>query len=261
MTTPVHLLGYDLPGLEDFFREIGERPFRARQVMHWLYKRGVIDLGAMTSLSRQLRTKLSGLAALELPRVAGEQQSRDGTRKLLLRLADGASIETVLIPDEDRLTVCVSSQVGCAMACAFCRTGSGGLGRDLGAHEIVGQVLLSQSLAKPDRRVTNVVFMGMGEPLHNLSEVLQAFRVLSADHGLNITKRRLTISTCGLVDAMRRLPADVLPSLAVSLNATTDRVRNRIMPVNRRYPIARLMDTLRDLPLPASSCWRTCRAK
>ncbi|MBI5015896.1 MAG: 23S rRNA (adenine(2503)-C(2))-methyltransferase RlmN [Deltaproteobacteria bacterium] len=250
MMASVHLLDLDLPGLEGFFQGFGERPFRARQVMHWLYKRGVTDFEAMTDLGRAVRQELGRRARLDLPAIAAEQVSVDGTRKLLVELGDGERVETVLIPDEDRLTQCVSSQVGCAMACAFCRTGASGLRRNLTAGEIVGQVVLGQSLVPPGSRVTNVVFMGMGEPLHNLENVVRAFRILSSDDGLNITRRRLTVSTCGLADAVRRLPADVLPSLAVSLNATTDEVRSRIMPVNRRHPIAELLGVLRDRPLP-----------
>ena len=251
MRQPVDLVDLNLTGLEAFFHGLGERPFRARQVMHWIYKRGARDVDAMTDLSRGLREKLGHAACIAVPSVLEERLSRDGTRKLLLRLADGELVETVLIPDEDRLTQCVSSQAGCAMACAFCRTGSGGLRRDLTAGEIVGQVLLGQSLLTSGRRVTNVVFMGMGEPLHNLEAVVRAVEILSSDHGLNITKRRLTVSTCGLVDAMRRLPPDLLPSLAVSLNATTDEVRSRLMPVNRRYPLGALLGALRELPLPS----------
>ncbi len=251
MTMPAatHLLGLDLPGLENFFQALGERTFRARQVMQWIYRRGVLDFGAMTDLSRDVRERLQESACLGLPSVEREQTSVDGTRKLLLRLEDGERVETVLIPDEDRLTQCVSTQAGCAMGCAFCRTGAAGLTRNLAAAEIVGQVVLGQRLASP-ARVTNVVFMGMGEPLHNLENVVGAFRVMNSDHGLNITRRRLTVSTCGLVPAMRRLPAEMLPSLAVSLNATTDEVRDRIMPVNRRHPLAELLGILRELPLP-----------
>ncbi|MHB8763025.1 MAG: 23S rRNA (adenine(2503)-C(2))-methyltransferase RlmN [Deferrisomatales bacterium] len=251
MAVPVHLLDLDVAGFEAFFGGLGERPFRARQVMHWIYKRGVLRFDQMTDLARDLRERLEGSAVIDLPRVADQRTSADGTRKLVLELADGERVETVLIPDEDRLTLCVSSQAGCAMGCTFCRTGSGGLSRHLSAGEIVGQVLLGQTLAGPGSRVTNVVFMGMGEPLHNLDAVVRAFRILSSDHGLTITRRRLTVSTCGLVDALGRLPAEVLPSLAVSLNATTDEVRDRIMPVNRRWPIAELLGALRALPLPA----------
>lgn len=250
MPSSVHLLDLDLPGLEDFFRRLGQRPFRARQMMHWLYKRGATDFEAMTDLGRAVREELRREARLDLPRVAAEQVGADGTRKLLLELADGERVETVLMPDEDRVSQCVSSQAGCAMGCAFCRTGAGGLRRNLTAGEIVGQVVLGQSLLPPGGRVTNVVFMGMGEPLHNLENVVRAFRILSSDDGFTISRRRLTVSTCGLADAIRRLPADVLPSLAVSLNATTDEVRSRLMPVNRRFPIAVLLGVLRELPLP-----------
>ena len=250
MTAAVNLLDLHLPGLEAFFDALGERPYRAQQVMHWIYKRGALGFDAMTDLSRSLRDLLVRKARIDVPKVVEEMASRDGTRKLLLELVDGERIETVLIPDEDRLTQCVSSQAGCAMGCAFCRTGSGGLRRNLTAGEIVGQVVLGQSLLPPGGRVTNVVFMGMGEPLHNLEAVVRALGILSSDHGLNITKRRLTVSTCGLVDAMRRLPADLLPSLALSLNATTDEVRSRLMPVNRRFPIAEVLAVLGELPLP-----------
>jgi 23S rRNA (adenine2503-C2)-methyltransferase len=251
MESAANLLGLDLPGLEVFLQSLGERPFRARQLMQWVYKRGVLDFDAMTDLSRGVRARLHAGACLALPTLQAEQRSADGTRKLLLGLADGESVETVLIPEEDRITQCVSSQVGCAMGCAFCRTGAGGLMRNLSAAEIVGQVVLGQGFLGDAARITNVVFMGMGEPLHNLDNVVAAFRILSSDHGLNITKRRLTVSTCGLVPQLRGLPADVLGSLAVSLNATTDEVRDRLMPVNRRYPIGELLGTLRELPLPA----------
>ncbi len=250
MPEPTNLLDLDLPALEAFFAALGERPFRARQFMHGVYKRGARDFAGLTELGRGLRARLAETASLALPRVAEVRESSDGTRKLLLELADGEAVETVLIPDGERLTQCVSSQVGCAMGCAFCRTAGLGLRRNLSTAEIVGQVLLGQDLAGASGRVTNVVFMGMGEPLANLDPVLRAFRILSSDHGLNITRRRLTISTCGLVPALEKLPPEVLPSLAISLNATSDAVRDRLMPVNRRYPIALLLETLGRLPLP-----------
>ncbi len=250
METATNLLGLDLPGLEKHLGSLGERPFRARQVMQWVYRRGVLDFEAMTDLSREARARLRSMSSLALPAVRTEQRSADGTSKLLLGLGDGESVETVLIPEEDRITQCVSSQVGCAMGCAFCRTGAGGLTRHLSAAEIVGQVVLGQARVGPGGRITNVVFMGMGEPLHNLENVVTAFRVLSSDHGLNITKRRLTVSTCGLVPQLRKLPEDVLGSLAISLNATTDEVRDRLMPINRRHPIGELLGTLKELPLP-----------
>ncbi len=250
MAAPVDLLDCDESGLEAFFGSIGEKPFRARQVMHWLYKRGALTFEGMTDLSRDLRERLPRVARLGVPTVVGVQESLDGTRKLLLELADGERVETVLIPDEERLTQCVSSQVGCAMGCAFCRTGTGGFTRNLTAGEILGQVLLGQGLAGPGGRVTNVVFMGMGEPLHNLDNVARAFRVLTSDHGPTISARRLTVSTCGVVDALGRVPPEMLPSLAISLNATTDAQRDRLMPVNRRWPIRALLAALGALPLP-----------
>jgi 23S rRNA (adenine2503-C2)-methyltransferase len=250
MTATPDLLSFDHPDLAAFFCSLGERPFRAGQVMQWVYKRGARDFATMTDISKGLRERLAGSLRLSLPEVLREQRSEDGTSKLLLALADGARIETVLIPDEDRLTQCVSSQSGCAMGCVFCDTAAAGAGRNLTAGEIVGQVLLGEARAGPSRRVSNVVFMGMGEPLLNRDNVVRAFRVLSDDHGLNITKRRLTVSTCGLVDEMKRLPADVLPSLAISLNATTDELRDRLMPVNRKYPIPALLEALRKMPLP-----------
>ncbi|NOY44722.1 MAG: 23S rRNA (adenine(2503)-C(2))-methyltransferase RlmN [Deltaproteobacteria bacterium] len=248
--TAVDLFDHDLPGLERVFERWGEKRFRARQVMNWLYKKGVTRFEEMTDLSATLRERLGREATAALPRIAAEQTSRDGTVKLLLELADGERVETVLMPDDGRVTQCVSTQVGCAMGCAFCRTGTLGLRRHLTAGEIVAQVVVGQARMGPDRRITNVVFMGMGEPLHNFDNVVRAFRILSSDHGLNITRRRLTVSTAGLADRIRRLPPEMLGSLAVSLNATTDEVRDRIMPVNRRFPIQELLAALRESPLP-----------
>ncbi len=248
--TALDLFDHDLPGLERVFERWGEKRFRARQVMNWLYKKGVTRFEEMTDLSAALRERLGREATAALPRIAAEQTSRDGTVKLLLELADGERVETVLMPDDGRVTQCVSTQVGCAMGCAFCRTGTLGLRRHLTAGEIVAQVVVGQARVGPDRRITNVVFMGMGEPLHNFDNVVRAFRILSSDHGLNITRRRLTVSTAGLADRIRRLPPEMLGSLAVSLNATTDEVRDRIMPVNRRFPIQELLEALRESPLP-----------
>lgn len=249
------LLDFDLIQLDAFFERLGEKPFRSKQLMRWIYKRGVFDFNAMTDFSQRLRDKLIETAKIELPKIEQNQLSSDGTRKLLLRLADGFQVETVLIPEAERVTQCVSTQCGCAMGCAFCRTGMGGLSRNLTAGEIVGQILLGASLIQNDLndgegRLTNIVFMGMGEPLHNLENTLASVRIITSDHGPNITKRRITISTCGLLDAMKRLPAELLPSLAISLNATTDEVRSRIMPVNKRWPLEELLSTLKNLPLP-----------
>lgn len=248
MDDKIDFFNYDVKGLEQVFVSLGEKPFRARQAMSWIYRKGVFGFEEMSNFSKELRLKLSETTSLELPDLVSKQESSDGTVKLLLAMKDGELVETVLIPDRERLTQCVSTQAGCAMGCSFCRTGTGGLRRNLTAGEIVAQVLAGQR--HWGGRVTNVVFMGMGEPLHNFDNTVRAFFILSSDWGVNIAKRRLTISTCGLVDKMGELPPEVLPSLAISLNATTDEVRDRVMPVNRKYPIAELLDALARAPLP-----------
>jgi 23S rRNA (adenine2503-C2)-methyltransferase len=241
---------FDLPSLEAFFIGIGEKKFRAGQAMVRVYRKGARDFEGITEFSAALKKRLEERLSMALPRVVERQESRDGTVKLLLELADGERVETVLIPDEDRLTQCISTQAGCAMGCRFCRTASLGLSRSLSAGEIVSQVLVGETGGGFNRLPSNVVFMGMGEPLHNFDNTVRAFSILNSDYGPNIGKRRLTVSTCGLVDAMRRLPAEMIGCLAISLNATTDELRDRIMPVNKRYPLAELIAALRELPLP-----------
>lgn len=250
MALPPLFYDFDPPALEDFFRGLGEKPYRARQALHRVYRKGARSFAEMTEFPAALQQRLAETLSLELPQVRERQVSRDGTVKLLLEMRDGECVETVLMPDEDRLSQCVSTQAGCAMGCKFCRTASLGLTRNLSAGEIVGQVLAGEAESGFGRRVTNVVFMGMGEPLHNLEATARAFGLMTSDHCLAIGKRKISISTSGLVDAMKRLPEEMLPSLAVSLNATTDEVRDRIMPVNKRYPIAALLKTLRELPMP-----------
>ncbi|RMF43110.1 MAG: 23S rRNA (adenine(2503)-C(2))-methyltransferase RlmN [Deltaproteobacteria bacterium] len=232
--------------LVEFLATLGEKPFRARQLLRWIYQRDVTDFGAMTDLSKDLRARLAEKA--EISDLAPEQVqvSCDGTRKYLFRLGDGQTVESVRIPmDEGRTTLCISSQVGCAMACSFCLTGTFGLVRNLTAAEIVNQVLA----ARRDGPVNNIVFMGMGEPLHNLDNVVRALRILYAGEGLNYGPRRVTLSTSGLVPEMRELGRQIRVGLAVSLNATTNELRDRLMPVNRRYPIEELLQACRDYPL------------
>jgi 23S rRNA (adenine2503-C2)-methyltransferase len=256
---------FDLPSLEAYFKELGQKPFRARQAFVRVYKKGVRSWSEMTEFSASLQALLEEHLSLATPKIITRQVSRDGTVKLLLELADGERIETVLMPDEERLTQCVSTQVGCAMGCKFCRTAESGLTRHLTAGEIVGQVILAGDEGGADgsdgsegsdgsdasggsgSRVTNVVFMGMGEPLHNFDATVRAFAILSSDHGLTMSKRRMTVSTSGLVDAMKKLPEDMVEHLAISLNATTDEVRDEVMPINRRYPIAELIGTLKEM--------------
>jgi 23S rRNA (adenine2503-C2)-methyltransferase len=231
----------------------GEPAFRAKQLCHWVYKRQATALRQMTDLPECLRQWLQERVYISTLRVLRSQQSADGTEKYLFGLEDGNQIETVLIPAEDRRTLCVSTQVGCAIGCRFCLTAQGGLVRSLRPAEIVGQVLYFQEPGKaPSRTFTNVVFMGMGEPLDNFRGTVQALRILTADWGLEISPRRITVSTSGLV---RRLEAfgreDLKVNLAVSLNATTDAVRTQIMPINKAYPIATLLEACRAVPLAA----------
>jgi 23S rRNA (adenine2503-C2)-methyltransferase len=232
---------------------LGEPRFRADQLFRWIHARGATSFEAMSDLSRGLRERLGGAARLETLGVDRVQTSADGTRKLRLLTADGAAIESVLIPDGEKLTQCISSQVGCALDCRFCATATMGLSRNLTAGEIVDQVYRARALlaeVEPGRRITNLVYMGMGEPLHNYAEVVRSLRILTHGLGADLSHRRITVSTVGLVSAIERLgKEDVQVNLAVSLNATTDEVRDRIMPVNRKWNIARLLAAVRAYPL------------
>jgi 23S rRNA (adenine2503-C2)-methyltransferase len=231
----------------------GEPAFRATQLCHWVYKRQATSLQQMTDLPEPLRQRLKMQVYVSTLTPLRQQQSADGTEKVLFQLADGNQVETVLIPAEDKRTICVSTQVGCAIGCRFCLTAQGGLVRSLRPAEIISQVLHFQAPGKtPERAFTNIVFMGMGEPLDNFAGTVQAIRILTAEWGLGISPRRITVSTSGLV---RRLEAfgreDLKVNLAVSLNATTDAVRTSIMPINKPYPIATLLAACRAFPLAA----------
>ena len=246
----VNLLGLDRQAMEAFFAAMGEKAFRATQVMKWIYHHGVDDFEAMTDLSKALRTRLSETAEVALPEIALDQPSRDGTRKWLLRLRDGNCIETVFIPDAERGTLCVSSQVGCSLNCSFCSTARQGYSRNLSVDEIVGQVAVaSRALGIPvnkgERVVTNVVLMGMGEPLLNFDNVVAAMRLMVDDLGFGISRRRVTVSTAGLVPAIDKLHETLDVSLAVSLHAPNDELRDRLVPLNRKYPISELLEACR----------------
>src|ERR1051326_5364493 len=227
----------------------GEAPYRARQILQWIYQKGAESFAAMSDLPNALRDRLAAAFTFGGPRIVRLARAEDSTRKFLLALADGAQIESVLIPAEssERLTLCISSQVGCGMGCAFCATATLGLRRNLAAHEIVDQVLEARRI---ESAITNIVFMGMGEPLHNYAEVVAAIDVLTAQWGVGFSPRRITVSTVGLVPAMKRLLEDTKVNLAVSLSATTDAVRARLMPVDRKYPLTKLLAACRELPLP-----------
>ena len=239
----VNLLGLARPRLESFFEALGERPFRARQVLKWIHARGVNDFEPMTDLGRALRQRLAEVAEIRAPAIEAERVSADGTRKWLLRVDAGNCIEMVFIPEGHRGTLCVSSQVGCPLDCAFCSTARQGFNRNLSAAEIAGQVWLA--VRALDRPVTNVVLMGMGEPLLNFDAVTEAIDLMLEDLAYGLARRRVTLSTAGLVPAIDRLARRAPVSLAVSLHAPDDKLRDRLVPLNRKYPIAELLAACR----------------
>jgi len=244
-STRVNLLGLTLGQMKAWFAELGEKPFRAVQTMKWLHQRRVSDFDQMTDLAKSLREKLKTLAEVRLPTVLIDQHSADGTRKFVLQLDGGNSVEMVYIPEDDRATLCVSSQVGCSLACTFCSTARQGFNRNLSTAEIIGQLFLAERLIDrevvPGRKVTNVVFMGMGEPLLNFENVVDAAEIMMEDNAYGLSKRRVTISTSGIVPAMDRLAERLPVAFAVSLHAPTDALRDVLVPINRKYPLVELM--------------------
>lgn len=243
------LLGMTQQELEFFFSEFGKERFRAVQVMKWMYQGLEKSFEGMSNLSKSLRHDLGRLASITCPELLSMQRSLDDTRKFLMRFSDGCCAETVLIPSDDHDTLCVSTQVGCAMGCRICRTGQMGLVRSLTAGEIVAQVLEVRR-REPQSRITNVVLMGMGEPLANFDQTVRAIGIMIHPNGPQISWRRLTVSTVGLPHRIRQLGQAVRAKLAVSLNAVTDEQRSSIMPINRTHPISELMAALREYPLP-----------
>ena len=235
--------------LETLFSELGARTFHARQVCRWIYRHGVTNLDQMTDLSVSLRQRLSGAVEIHTPTVVERLRSTDGTEKFLLEMTDRRQIESVFIPDTPRQTLCISTQVGCAMRCTFCLTGKMGLMRNLSAGEIVGQVrVLVHALGLADRPF-NIVFMGMGEPLHNYDATMKAMRILTTKVGYGVEPRRITVSTVGVPEALNRLSTEpVMPNLAVSLHAATEELRAKLVPVNRRYGLADVVGACRRFP-------------
>lgn len=245
----LNLLDLDRDSLAAYFSEIGEKSFRANQLVQWIHQKGVTDFSLMSNLSMALRDHLQRSTVIDMPEVVYDATSSDGTRKWLLQLDDGNRIETVYIPEDDRGTLCVSSQVGCALDCSFCSTGRRGFNRNLTTAEIISQVWLATRLIdeekKPGRKVTNVVLMGMGEPLLNFDNVVRAVRLMMDDFAYGLSKRRVTVSTAGVVPAIDRL-GDVLDMrLAVSLHAPDDELRDSLVPLNRKYPLQQLMAACR----------------
>lgn len=244
----INLLGLTQAKLEAFFLDLGEKRFRATQLMKWVHQLGETDFMAMTNMSKALRVRLAEVAEIRLPEVMQQLDSADGTRKFLIRVSGGNAIETVFIPDGERGTLCVSSQVGCSLDCSFCATGKQGFNRDLSAHEIIAQIWIAaksfgQLRENGPRKITNVVFMGMGEPLLNFDNVVDAVNIMMHDNCYGISKRRVTISTSGVVPALDRLGQFTDACLAISLHAPNDELRNQLVPLNRKYPIAMLLDS------------------
>jgi len=240
-----NLFDLDLEGLEGFFAELGEKSFRARQLMQWIHQYRVVDFAEMSNFSKGLRQTLSDKAELTLPEVLHEHVSKDGTRKWIIRLSCGNSIETVFIPEDGRGTLCVSSQVGCALECTFCSTAQQGFNRNLSASEIIGQLWIANEYLgkepKGNRMVTNVVMMGMGEPLANYKSAVSAMKLMRDDLAYGISWRRVTLSTSGMVPMIDKLREDCHVSLAISLHAANDELRSEIIPLNKKYPISELL--------------------
>ncbi|MHA7879078.1 MAG: 23S rRNA (adenine(2503)-C(2))-methyltransferase RlmN [Saccharospirillum sp.] len=246
--TKVNLLGMVLPALERFFvEELGEKKFRATQILKWIHQRGVDNFDDMTDISKALRAKLHERAEILAPEVTYRKYSKDGTRKWVMKLPGGSAVETVYIPEDDRGTLCVSSQIGCALDCSFCSTGKQGFNRDLSSAEIIGQVwVAAKSFDEPgkkrERRITNVVMMGMGEPLLNFDNVVEAMGLMMDDNAYGLSKRRVTLSTSGVVPAIYELAKVTDVALALSLHAPNDALRNTLVPLNRKYNIKMVLD-------------------
>jgi len=243
---PINLLDFDREGLAAFFVGLGEKPFRATQLLKWIYQEGVVEFDLMTNYSKSLRSYLQENCSIVTPAIVLEKMANDGTCKWVVETDCGNRIETVFIPEENRGTLCVSSQVGCALACTFCSTAQQGFNRNLTTAEIIGQVIVAQQRLGDAKKITNVVMMGMGEPLLNFDNVIAAMNLMMDDFAFGLSKRRVTISTSGVVPAMYRLTEVCDVSLAVSLHAVTDELRDILVPINKKYPLSELLEACRD---------------
>lgn len=244
----VNLAGMGQEMLREFFSKLGEKPFRAGQLIKWIHKRGIADFNAMTDLGKQLREKLQQVAVIEFPKIVEQKVAKDGTHKWLVALVDANLVEMVFIPEKTRGTLCISSQVGCPINCSFCVTAKQGFSRNLTAAEIIGQVWLAKQLvaainhaAVPLAKITNVVIMGMGEPLLNFAEVASATNIMRDDNAYSFARRRVTVSTSGVIPGIFKLAEHADVALALSLHAPTDALRNTLVPINKKYPIAELL--------------------
>lgn len=261
MADKIELIGLSKAELEAEIAKIGEKAFRAKQIWHWLYYQGETDFEKMSNLSKDLRQKLAENFSITRPKIVAEQISSDKTRKWLLEFADGQRVETVYIPEEDRGAVCISTQVGCAVGCTFCHTGSQKITRNLTAGEIVSQVLVARDVLNEwptptdeTRCLSNIVVMGMGEPLHNVENVFKALKILSDGDGVAISRRKITLSTSGIVPHIPEVGSEIGCRLAVSLHASNNEMRTRIMPINKKYPIEQILQACHEFQERVSSC-------
>jgi 23S rRNA (adenine2503-C2)-methyltransferase len=245
-----NLLDFTLEEMEEFIASSGKEKYRARQIMKWLHQSGSTSFDAMTTLSRDFRENLSTIARIQRPEIVKIQKSQDGTQKALLRLEDGLFIESVLIPGKSHWTICLSTQAGCAMGCEFCLTARQGFKRNLTPAEIVGQLIALKHETPEGAAINNIVMMGMGEPLANYDSTLKSIQILTCDFGLGISNRKITVSTCGLAPQIVQLGRDICINLAVSLNAPDDETRNRLMPINQKYPLEVLLEACKKYPMP-----------
>jgi len=254
VSTKPNLIGLSKAELKQAMVELGEKPFRATQLWHWMYHRGETDFDRMTTLHKDFRARLADNYEIRRPRTSVDLKSVDGTRKWLLKMDDGNEIETVHIPEEDRGTLCVSSQIGCTLTCSFCHTGTMRLVRNLTSAEIVGQVMLARDgigewpSPSEGRMISNIVMMGMGEPLYNFEEVKKALHICMDAEGIALSRRRITLSTSGIVPGIKRAGEEIGTMLAISLHAVTDELRNVLVPINKKYPLKELMDACRTYP-------------
>jgi 23S rRNA (adenine2503-C2)-methyltransferase len=250
MTAKPNIRDMSLEEIEALIASLGKQQYRARQIMKWLYTSGATSFAEMTTLAREFRTRMEGLTRISEPAIDRIQASRDGTKKVLFRLEDGLFIESVLIPGRNHWTACISTQSGCAMGCRFCLTGRQGLKRNLLPSEIAGQMTMLRRHTPEGPVIKNIVLMGMGEPLANYDHTLKAIRILTSDHGLGFSNRKVTVSTCGIAPRIVQLGKEVCVNLAISLNAPDDGRRDELMPVNRKYPLAELLRACGDYPMP-----------
>ena len=247
----VNLMGLDRPAMSEYFVSLGEKPFRSQQVMQWIHQWGIADFQDMTNIGKALRSRLDDIAEISVPKIISDRISIDGTRKWLLDVQGGNAIEMVFIPEESRGTLCISSQVGCSLNCSFCATGKQGYNRNLSVAEIVGQLwiakhLLAEQYETDERVVTNVVMMGMGEPLLNFDNVISAMNIMQDDFCFGLSKRRITVSTAGVVPAIEQLKQTCPVTLAVSLHAPNDELRNELVPLNKKYNLDVLLGACQD---------------